>query len=338
MKKREATLEEWRSLFEAAVKYKEIACWEWMYDTDIYGVQNIITHEIGYCCIMGNAKEVFGLNIYTGDKGLKSYMDTLFQTIPYEDISFIQNCLTLNFEDRDELDRNDLNIIKNLGLKFRGRKQWPYFRNYKPGYYPGYLDRDEVIYFTYVLEQTVEVAKRCAENKSAVIPDDEEKILVRVPYITGGKVEWKDEYIELAYVEEDEIIYEEVDELALRRIKDSSRRKSGIWEIDFFHAPAVVKEEGRPYYPLVFIVADAETGMMLDMSMTSDFKEYMKEFRKSFIQLLAKNKSLPETILVQRQNVINTLEPVAKRLDIKIDSVEELIVVQDFRRSLERLL
>lgn len=338
MKNKEATLEEWRKLYEAANKYKEVACWEWMYDTNIFGVQNNVNKQIGYCCIMGNRGEVFGLNVYLGDKGLKSYMDTLYQTIPYEDIAFIQNCLTLNFEDREMLDKNDLKIIKSLGLKFRGKKQWPQFRNYKPGFYPWYLERDEVKFLTIVLEQAIDVTLRCKEDKSLVEPEDEDKILVRVPCKHKGKVCWEDEYIDMEFEEEEELKDEEVDELALKRIKDSRHRIVGTWEVDFFHAPAMVQDEGRPYYPLVFIVADSETGIMLDMVMTSDFKGHVKEFREVFMKLVAKNKEIPESIIVQRRNAYYTLEPIVRRLGARIELVDELAVVQDFRRSLENLL
>lgn len=338
LKKREATLDDWMELYEAAIKYKELKCWEWMYDTDIFGVQSIDTGEIGYCCVMGNAGEVFGLNVYPGVEGLKSYMDTLYQTVPYEDIAFIQSCITLNFEDRDVLDKKDLEIIKKLGLKFRGKKQWPQFRRYKPGFFPWYLEKTEVNYLKYALEQVIDVVTRCKEDKDIVERENEEEILVRVPRRVDGEVIWEDKYIELEFEEEDELGHIEIDELAVKRLKDSKVRKAGIWEIDFFHAPALVKEGDRPYYPLVFLAADGETDAMLDMFMTSDFTGYIKEFQDWFIQLLTKNKIMPETIVVQRKEVSQSIDPIAKRMGIRVQPVEELIVVQEFRRSLERFL
>jgi|GEM_PF-1998218 len=34
------TLTEWRKLYHAAIRLKEIAPWQWMTETDIFGVQN----------------------------------------------------------------------------------------------------------------------------------------------------------------------------------------------------------------------------------------------------------------------------------------------------------
>ncbi len=45
-----------------------------MEDTDIFGVMNPENGEIGYICILGNAGEVFGINIYRGARGLNGFL------------------------------------------------------------------------------------------------------------------------------------------------------------------------------------------------------------------------------------------------------------------------
>jgi len=54
------SLEEWKGLYEAAVRLRELAPWEWMYDSDIFGVKNPYTGEVGYCCVLGR---VYGKNV-----------------------------------------------------------------------------------------------------------------------------------------------------------------------------------------------------------------------------------------------------------------------------------
>ena len=34
------TIQDWKNLFDAALKFKKIAPWQWMWDSDIFGVQN----------------------------------------------------------------------------------------------------------------------------------------------------------------------------------------------------------------------------------------------------------------------------------------------------------
>ncbi len=41
-------IREWRRLYEATVRVKEISPWEWMTDADVFSVQNSETGEIGF--------------------------------------------------------------------------------------------------------------------------------------------------------------------------------------------------------------------------------------------------------------------------------------------------
>ncbi|MFQ5950296.1 MAG: hypothetical protein ACE5J1_06390, partial [Nitrospiria bacterium] len=139
--------QEWSALYEAAIAFKKLRCWEWMVDSDLFGVQNPENGEIGYCCVMGALGEVLALNVYPGTEGLRSYWYMHEQSrlaeegVPVADPFLLnsQKCLMTSFEDRKDLHKTDLNSIKKLGLKFHGRKAWPLFRSYRPGFVPWYL-------------------------------------------------------------------------------------------------------------------------------------------------------------------------------------------------------
>ena len=51
------SLQEWKSLYKAAIEFKKLAPWSWMYDTDIFGVKDPVSGKIGYCCIMGAIRQ-----------------------------------------------------------------------------------------------------------------------------------------------------------------------------------------------------------------------------------------------------------------------------------------
>lgn len=97
--------------------------------------------EIGYCCVLGNAGECFGLAVYLGSEGLEGYLKMQSGEInTYStDMLHLQKCLMVSFDDSEFLQKEDLDLIKALGLKFKGRNSWPMFRNYQPGYYPWVL-------------------------------------------------------------------------------------------------------------------------------------------------------------------------------------------------------
>ncbi len=165
-------LQEWRDLYEAALEFKKLASWKWMYDSDIFVVQNPVNGEIGYCCIMGTLGEVFGLVVYLGTEGLEGYLKIQSGEIPPDDIDVLhlQKCLSATFKDREFLQKQDLQIIRKVGLKFRGRNSWPLFRSYRPGYHPWYLTNDEVKYLTLALQQVNKICLRFKKDRDMLTP------------------------------------------------------------------------------------------------------------------------------------------------------------------------
>ncbi len=337
LKDEKITLDEWKSLYQAAVKFKEIECWDWMSDIDIFGVENIETHEIGYCCIIGNAGQMYGLSIYFGDEGLNSYIGTLYHDAPVEDLGYIQNCITVYFQDRQNLNREDLKLIKDLEFKFRGKNQWPQFRNYLPNYFPSSLSKSEVKYMTYAFEQVIDVALRCKKDEKLLQHEEEDLIFCKVSKIVDKEIMWEDRYVK-PNLDDSYSEYQNVNEIALKKIRDNKLRKTGIWEVDIFNAPVMVKEKGRPYYPLMFMITEAESEVMIDMKMSSDFESYIGKFRDQFIDLILKNRHIPEVIVVQRKVVFQMLEPISAKLGIELQAVEELYSIQEFRKGLKEFL
>ena len=66
--------QEWQALFEAAGEFYKLRPWEWMEDSELFGVLNPETGEIGYCCVMGNLGELLALGVYLGSDGLETYL------------------------------------------------------------------------------------------------------------------------------------------------------------------------------------------------------------------------------------------------------------------------
>ena len=90
------TEQEWRDLYRAADTFKELAPWDWMLDSDLFGVRNPDTGEIGYCCIMDNLGEHFAFGLYRGDEGLRGLTRIAAGEFWPPDIGplFVQHCLS----------------------------------------------------------------------------------------------------------------------------------------------------------------------------------------------------------------------------------------------------
>lgn len=64
------TISDWKALYQAALEFKEIEAWTWMYNSDVFGVQNPANGEIGYCCIVGALGEMFAMAHVPGHRGI----------------------------------------------------------------------------------------------------------------------------------------------------------------------------------------------------------------------------------------------------------------------------
>ncbi len=320
------SLEEWRALYEAAAVFKEARCWEWMYNDDLFGVMDPETGEIAYCCIMGELGEHFGMGAYLGPEGLQSIIDIMeSHEDPSMDFLFTQKCLMVSFEDRDALDKEDRAVIKDLELKFRGRKQWPIFRSYEPGLFPWFIDAWECRFLTLALQQALKVSLRCLSSKNILQSKHPRTFLVRVSENSGQGTAWSDRYLEAAPHVVRHRAFKIADELSLRRVLASGKRGRATWEADTFFAPIPIREgKGeRPYYPKAFLIFDDSRGQILDQELMEDLSREGNRCIDRIVNLMLKS-IIPSRIVVERDETYCLLKDLCAGLGIALEKVEKL--------------
>lgn len=341
MKDKSPSIQEWKELYHAAIEFKKIQCWKWMWDSDIFGVENPVNGEIGYCCIMGRAEEHFALAVYLGTEGLEGYLKNRSGEIsPFSpDVLHLQKCLTVSFEDRSFLQKQDFQIIRTLGLKFRGCNSWPLFRSYQPGYYPWYLTSEEAKYLTIALHQTIDVSLRFKNDPDILTPPVENQYLVRVPEKGRDGLSWRDKWLAPHPLEKAEIITEPIDADRLERLKRAVPHHQGIWEIDFFYFPQPVREKGeRPYYPYTILCVEHYSRLILNHHLMKPTECVFSELAEQFLKLAEDTKSLPQEVLVKKEEVSKALKSITSRLGIKIRNVKRLIALEEARTSMFEFL
>lgn len=330
-------LQEWKALYEAALEFKELAPWNWMHDTDIFGVKDPVSGEIGYCCIMGAASEHYALGLYLGSEGLYGLSRILSGDFSeFEDEApYIQNCLMASFEDRKYLQKQDLQQIKALSLKFRGRNAWPRFRNYMPGFVPWYLKNDEVRFLTVALKQAMDVSLRFKKYPGLLVHPSMDYYFVRVPDKPGENIIWKDEWLEPSVLKLKKAPVIPVKKTTLKRIKKAQLQRGGIWEIDFFYVPAALREkEERPYFPYMSLLVDHNSTLILKFQLEKE-ADCKSTFPVKFVDFIEQIKVMPDELLVKRYDVYKIMEPLSAELGIEINMVESLPALEYARESMK---
>lgn len=336
------SLRDWAALYEAALEFRDLACWEWMTDSDLFGVQNPETGEIGYCCVLGQLGEVLALNVYSGSEGLASYWRLHeASSAAMEEGEVVgggtllgtQLCLMASFEDRSELHKNDLGILRALGLKFRGKQQWPMFRSYFPGFVPWFLTPPEARFLPVALRQATEVAARLRDNPDLLDPPDGDTQLYFVRVLEGKT--WTDRWQSPPPYKARQSV-PSLDEVRLARIQRGKFPRRTTWYAACVVLPMVIEEGDRPYYPWGFPVLSDE-GIALGMDL---FKpgEVERALCDKFLGLVEKLKYLPELLLVASEETFRLLEPIAGRLGFRIKQTDRLPAIEAFFSSMQEFM
>lgn len=340
MEEKNISLQQWRELYNAAIELKKLKPWEWMWDSEIFGVQDPETGEVGYCCVMGRAGEHYALAAYRGSEGLAGYRKVRSGEVDPQsnDALHCQACLMVSFEDRDFLGQKDRKIIKRLGLKFHGDNAWPLFRNWTPGYFPWYITSEEARYLLQLIPQAIDVAERFNQDLALLAPPQPGRYLVRVPRSGPDGLIWEDEWKEPAPLPKPELVDLSLYGSSLENIRETIPLSISpdILELDYFYSSNTVREnQERPYFPRMMLCADHETGLILFFHLAAPHSQWRNEFIEEFLKKLENLDSLPVKILV-KENGVTLFGAVAAGLGIEIETVEDLPVMNEVRAHMEQ--
>jgi len=315
------TADQWRRLYQAAIRVKELAPWEWMEEIDIFGVQNPETGEIGFVSVMGMLGEHLSLAVYLGPKGLYGFWE--FEEMgahgPAE-ILFEISHLQASFEDRNVLTDKDRKQIKELGLKFRGRQAWPMFRSYRPGWFPWYLEAPEVRFLTLALEQALDVTRRYKEDPELLTFSGEDDYLVRVPRMEAGALVWEDQAVTVLLPDPESIpIAMDVELLeAVQRMPMSLY----TLEMDLFMPLIRIGERGeRPYFPYMLMTVEHDSGMVLGSELLvveSTLEAMYGQVPLEAVQQIARFNMRPQQIHVRSPLLYQLLELLVDELGFEL--------------------
>ncbi len=333
--------EEWRGLYEAMNRIKELAPWKWMYEDNIFGIENPETKELGFVSVMGALGEYQAVSVYRGWEGYFRFLSLqeVFSKEDDPDPNYLLEVpqLMASFEDRSELTKKDLKIIKTLGFKYRGRKAWPLFRSYKPGFLPWYLESDEIRFLQYALELLFEVAPKFREDPKFLDSGDSETILIYTATRKGNELKWKQERrrIELPKPEEFNIFID-------MDIMDSAKKLpvgEHEFEVDVFMYPVPIQEkrDERPYFLYIFMMVDVNSGAVANVEFLRpipSIKNVWSQSPNKLIESFNKIGAIPKCIRVKSDLLYDLFLPLSEEFGFALKFQKELPQQSRARNSL----
>ena len=334
--RKEATLEQWKSLYEAATRIKGLKPWDRFWDMDLIGIRYGKDEETVFFSILGRGGDCYGITIYEGYKGLNSFLMLTMQESMNLSVEYVMNkqsALTCYWGNREELTDKQRKIIKELGYSYRGKNQWLYFLSFEPGYYPYNLDAEEVQRMSEYLCD-LELALNCYDN--ADIDVDFEKGNMFLLSFGEGKKSWSFGAMPLpftAYAFGNLII---TDEDLLAELSKAKKCKA-ILEADVatLHAKVDEKKYGRPSNPSIPVLLDAESEMVINFQMSEPDDDPLAMLAEMLIDFILQY-GAPKEIRVSNVIIEAALEHVCDTCKIKLRRVKSLPALEEFNYGMRR--
>ncbi|MEG2018116.1 MAG: hypothetical protein RR128_06605 [Clostridium sp.] len=262
----EATLEQWAQLYEVAIKLKDLKPWENLRDMDLITIVKGVDVEPTVCSIMGQLGECYAIAAYDGYSAINNFFTVVgSNNVPMNQMIRYHENLMCNFGSREELTKEELKLIKDLGLKFRGKNNWIYFRAIEPGYIPYMLDEEEVLNLTEILRHLYMALK--AMERGVVVDFEGGNTLART-YDEESEL-WLNYEIPIHEILSigNEINYDIPvlgDELLVKRLKNLKNSNTSL-ELDIAFLNSTVKDKNfdKPFLTRLAMIVDRKRGTVL---------------------------------------------------------------------------
>lgn len=333
----EATIEEWKRLYEVATRIRELEPWELLWDMDIIGIQvGKEPENTVFYSILGKGGDCYGVAIYEGYDAFNSFLMLTMQeqmNLSVEYAMFNQNNLTCYWGNREELSAKQRKIIKELGYKYRGKNNWLYFLSYEPRYYPYNLNKDEVVRMTEHLED-LEIAFTYYRETDTNI-DFENGNMFSFVYSADRKT-WHFGKEPLPFIHYNFGNLVITDEELLGELSKVPKG-TFLLEADVRPMGAAVsdKKYDKPANPVMSILTEANTGMIISCDMNGPNEDAMVGLTESVIAFIFKA-GVPKEIRVSNVIVEAALGQICEICKIKLRRVKHLKGIDEFWMTMKQ--
>jgi len=308
-----------RRLFELSREFRRLAPWDHAIRRPWLGVRNPDFPETAYVCIMGYDAHRPGLAAYMSDRGFHCCNGDSGDWEDPLELGQRAYHLKVLYMDRDQLRKEERQLIHRLGLKFRNRFNWPAFRSFVPGYVTWHLLSPEADFLISILEQTCLVLA----GETGCLEPCEEPAMIRLRTATdtpGGDRIWTTVMSPVPAKPECP--------MSLKKLPGNLEccrelcHSDNVFSVDLFVSPEMLHDpSGRPYYPMCLVMSDSDSGLSVHSTLLGgcpDMKRFSIRVADAFVDGIRKCGIRPESIVIRSSTLRRILDPVAGELAISL--------------------
>jgi hypothetical protein len=323
-----------QQLYALASDLFSLRPWQSLDDSQLTVVRDPASGELYYCSIMGALGQVYAMQAYVGEEGLRSFrkMQTGEFAEPAEFFT-ITRCVYVEFVPRKELEPQDRELLAALGHpKGRGHAS-PIFRAMRPGFHPWFVAADEARMLAECIRAVIAVCAAAGQGT--------EKLWDRAgtyPLVTRVEEEpprYRIDFVEPVLPPEPPVAPACPDEESLRPLRNRDHAFRGVMELDYiFSGPSVGKKNERKSCTSIALAADAGSGMLYAPEVTDSSVTCGDALARVFLHAIQASRTLPVEVRVRSQKLKDSLDPLMKSLGVKLRVASRLPAVEKARAHL----
>ena len=285
-----------------------------------------------YCAILGSGGIERGLAVYRGDEGLAGFLAIMTGIVDPGSSEALNttDAVSATLADREELDKEERDVIRSLGLRYRGRGRWPLFRAYEPGWLPWRLEHDEPVMLAAALRCITSLTVAVRQGDLSLDDEDRSDLFLTMSF-RSGRWHGRWDYVPVPLSPS---VADYADADRLEQFAQSARRSDTVWELGMYYLLAPLWEEKgkRPHLPVCAMLVHADTGYVGSELLTQP-RASDADRQELLVKILEALPGLPLEIVVNTPRLAVMVESVTAPLGIKL-SVGETTALWEARDEL----
>jgi hypothetical protein len=312
-------------LYSLATDLFGLVPWQLLDESELVLTRDSVSGELWCCSVMGSLGEVYSMHAYRGERGLRLFrkMATEEITDPGEALTSM-DCLYVEFAPRQELRRQDRELLAALGHP-RGRNlASPVFRAIRPGFHPWFVNAEEARTLAECIRAVVVICTSMATQAEENFWNGEGVYPV-VTRADGTEPHYHVDLVKPVLPPELPAEPVRIPEELRGRLRDRDYALRGAMELEYiFNGAAVGKSNERPSCAAIALAVDADSGIVYAPEATDSTVAPEVALAKVFLAAVQGTGVLPREVRMRSQRHKASLAALMESCGVKIRVMNRL--------------
>lgn len=327
---RQETLKKWEQIYYYASLIVELNPWDRFEEKDIFALLPKGKKEEHFFSFLRKSSGRCGIAFYRNGQAYAHAQERLYgKNTKKEPVFLLQDAVVFLLGDREDVSKKNYAVIKELGLKCRGRGGWPYFEKYRVGYAPQDVPEDELDMLLDDLGNLWVMVHLIAEGKICV--DFANREVMTRSYSPGNDTFYTyPSKLQKPLTTKYTVITMQDNEWLKNLRKLPSK---GTISLDWSYLPTIVKEGNNKIVPRLLMAVENQSGCILCATMLAPSEAPHEDLVDALMELVEK-RGKPAVIEISDKEIESYIADLCRQVKIRLEVKPHLKQLYQARREM----